>query len=131
MLRGLRARTDAVRSQGGMGLLEVIVAIAITSLAVLAMLQAWSTVSVATRSVDGNVMALELMRTQLEDIKAATYNTAANYPVSVAMPSSEYTVTMQSSIQDSPANTLQLITVTVKRLQNSLLSMSVYKAKLS
>lgn len=114
-----------LRQELGGSLLETVAAVGILGGVIVMFLAALTTHSVATRSADANNQALNLVRTQLEDIKNATYNTANCYPVSVTAPSG-YLVSV-TTVPD-PAGNLQKVTVTTSRSGTTHLSVEMYKA---
>ncbi|MBM2826973.1 MAG: hypothetical protein HW403_1037 [Dehalococcoidia bacterium] len=115
-----------------MGLLETVISVGLMGAMVVFFISALASHSIATRSADANDVALNLVRTQLEVVKNATY--AANYDSLKLTPPSGYTLTLTSPYVDanlavSGTDTkLQLITVTVSRSGTTYLSVQMLKA---
>lgn len=117
------------REQGSI-LLEVIVAIGLIAAAVVGAMTVLANHSIATRSADAGDVAINLVRTQLEDIKDMPYSTNATpcYSRTVLYPSTEYTVTITVVLEQPP--NLQRVTVTANRGGKTYLSIETYKANL-
>lgn len=92
-------------------------------------LAALTTHSIATRSMDSNDQAINLVKTQLEDIKNAKYNTLNCYPVTVTPPST-YTVTVNTVLEPGTTN-VQRVTVAASRAGTTYLSIEMLKGNLS
>ena len=116
------------REQGSI-LLEVIVAIGLIAAAVVGAMTVLANHSIATRSADAGDAAINLVRTQPEDIKNMPYSTNATpcYSRTVLYPSTEYTVTV-GVVQEQTG--LQRVTVTAMRGAKTYLSIETYKANL-
>jgi hypothetical protein len=86
-----------LRGEGGLALVEALVAIAILGGGVLTMVLAMSGGALAVRENDCEVVAQGLARTQLEYIKSCPYDPeAASYPAVAAPPGYGITVTVTS-----------------------------------
>lgn len=123
-MRWLRkGRIRFFREQKGIGLIEVLVAVAILAAIGVVFMSAMTTGFRSTGIQDEQLTAESLARTQLEEIKAAPY--AANYTVAVEIPfqyylSIESPYVLWNDVADvwvvSETNThLQKITVKVSR----------------
>ncbi len=126
-LTGALRRLSAVLlgNERGATLVEVAVAVALVAVVVTVLLNGATTHAMATRSVDGNSVAIQLARTQLEDIKASAY--LAAYPVTAIPPSAEYVVSVGVVVEQP---NLERVTVTVTRSGATLLAVEMYKANL-
>lgn len=115
------------KQEWGGSLVETVAAVGNLGGVTILFLAALATQSVATRSLDGNDQAINLVQTQLEDVQNAVYNTNNCYPVSVTAPT-EYSVSVTVT---TPGSGLQLVTVSASRGAATLLSVQMYKANLS
>ena len=115
-----------VQEQPGIGLIEAIVAVAITGVTVVALVAALSAGSVAVREDDRESVSQRLARTQLEYVKSCSYNpTTTTYPA-VATPEG-YTVDVAvNPVHDTNAD-IQKITVTVAKDGGETLIVENYK----
>ncbi len=131
------------RGEGGFTLIESLVAVAILGAIGVVFMVAMNTAYGSVGTTDERSQAEALIRTQLDDIKAATYRLDGVYPVTVSVPN-QYSVTItvetldeigRSSTceADSNCNTLQDITVAVTRPEDggdrTILSVSSYKVR--
>jgi len=119
-LARLKAR---IKDQRGLGLAESVVAVAIVGVAIVIFVTALSAGSIGVREGDQQVLAQSLARTQLEEIKAATYDTSypaidtpKGYTISIGITSIPYTDT-----------DIQKITVTIWQDINEILTVEDYK----
>ena len=116
----------------GATLIETVIAVALMAAMVVFFISAIATHSISTRSADANDVALNLVRTQLEVIKNATYS--SNYDSLKLTPPSGYTLALTAQYVDanlavSQTDTkLQLVTVAVSRSGNTYLSVEMLKA---
>jgi hypothetical protein len=86
-----------LRGEGGLALVEALVAIAILGGGVLSMVLAMSGGALAVRENDSEVVAQDLARTQLEYVKSCPYDPGAtSYPAVAAPPGYGVTVTVTS-----------------------------------
>ncbi|MBI2836561.1 MAG: hypothetical protein HYX85_02580 [Chloroflexi bacterium] len=105
----------------GAGLVESLIAVAILGTALVAAISALSTGSLAVRVAGQDTMAQSLARTNLEAIKAISYNETGTYS---AVIEPGYDV----SIDFSPiADNITKVTVTVSRDGATLLAVEDYK----
>jgi len=120
----------AAGSQEGFGLVEVLVAVAILGMTVVALLAALSTGSIGVATKDGQVTAANLARSQLEYTRSQSYaelyetvTPPAGYAVSVQTDS----VPEATSVPGADPSTIQKITVTVTRNGETLLTVEDFK----
>jgi prepilin-type N-terminal cleavage/methylation domain-containing protein len=99
-----------IREERGMTLIEIVVAVALFSLVVSALLLSLSTGVLGTHSVDQRTIATNLARSQLEYIKSQPYVEPISYGLVSPIPSG-YTVKVEGTVVNS--GLLQHITVTV------------------
>ena len=122
------------KSAQGSILLEVIAAIGLIAAAVVGAMTVMANHSIATRSADAGDTAINLVKTQLEDIKNATYCSSNTYSTTVTPPAG-YTVTINVSMPIPTATPgsakLQQVKVTAAREGTTYLSIDTYKANLS
>jgi len=119
--------TPLVTKQRGIGLVEVLIALAITGIAVVAFL---SSLYAGTRTVSiiyERVTAENLARSQLEYVKSQDYITApATYETLPSVPP-DFTITAKASAIDERDDNIQKITVTVSRNGKTLLVLEDFK----
>ena len=72
--RGIDRLKRLPSDQRGVGLVETTVAVAIAGLAAVGFLTAITVQSIATRNIDANNQAMELVRTYFEDVRNAPYS---------------------------------------------------------
>jgi hypothetical protein len=122
-----RRRSRFVRSgEGGAGLVEVLVAIGITGIAVVGLLAAVSTGSLGVSITDERVSAENLARSQLEFTKSEPFDpTPATYPT--ITPPSGYAIGVTAQDIAGGGSAIQLITVTVSRGAETLTVLEGYK----
>jgi Tfp pilus assembly protein PilV len=120
----------AAGSQEGVGLVEVLVAVAILGMTVVALLAALSTGSIGVATKDEQVTAANLARSQLEYTRSQPYadlyetvTPPAGYAVSVQADS----VPEATSVPGADPSTIQKITVTVTRNGETLLTVDDFK----
>ena len=120
----------AAGSQEGFGLVEVLVAVAILGMTLVALLAALSTGSIGVASKDEQVTAANLARSQLEYTRSQPY--AELYET--VTPLAGYTVSVQAdsvpeatSVPGADPSTIQKITVTVTRDGETLLTVEDFK----
>jgi len=121
---------QAAGSQEGFGLVEVLVAVAILGMTLVALLAALSTGSIGVASKDEQVTAANLARSQLEYTRSQPY--AELYET--VTPLAGYTVSVQAdsvpeatSVPGADPSTIQKITVTVTRDGETLLTVEDFK----
>ena len=121
---------QAAGSQEGFGLVEVLVAVAILGMTLVALLAALSTGSIGVASKDEQVTAANLARSQLEYTRSQPY--AELYET--VTPLAGYTVSVQAdsvpeatSVPGADPSTIQKITVTVTRNGETLLTVEDFK----
>jgi prepilin-type N-terminal cleavage/methylation domain-containing protein len=116
----------AIQRQDGMGLVEVLVAVAILSVTLVVLVAAISTGSVGVRTTEDRVTAENLARSQLEYTKSQTY---VSVPTSYATvtPPAGYAVSVDAASIPSTDDSIQKITVTVTREGETLLTVEDFK----
>ena len=122
VVRQLKKRDNLFWGQRGISLLETLVALGILAAIGVAFMAALSTGTMSTATLDEQVQAESLARSQLEDIKNCPFST--NYPVTVDCPPG-YEVSIK--VQPNEDNTLQEIAVTVSREGKALLKVTDFK----
>jgi Tfp pilus assembly protein PilV len=122
-----RRRSHFVRSgEGGAGLIEVLVAIGITGIAVVGLLAAVSTGSLGVSTTDERVSAENLARSQLELTKSEPFDAVpATYPT--IAPPSGYAIDVTAQDVTGGDSAIQLLTVTVSRGSETLTVLEGYK----
>lgn len=119
-LARLKAR---IKDQRGLGLAESVVAVAIVGVAIVIFVTALSAGSIGVREGDQQVLAQSLARTQLEEIKAATYDTGYS---AIDTPEG-YTISIGiTSIPDTDTD-IRKIAVTISRGGEDILTVEDYK----
>lgn len=119
-LAGLKAR---IKDQRGLGLAESVVAVAIVGVAIVIFVTALSTGSIGVREGDQQVLAQSLARTQLEEIKAATYATGYSF---IDTPEG-YTISIGVTPIPDTDTDIQKITVAIWRGVDEILTVEDYK----
>jgi len=117
-----------VGGERGMGLVEVLVAVAILGVTLVVLLAAISTGSVGVATTEEGVTAENLARSQLEYTKSQTYSAApASY--ATVTPPAGYSVSVQAASISTPAtdSSIQMITVTITRDGETLLTVEDFK----
>ncbi len=113
-----------------MGLVEVLVAVAILGMTLVALLAALSTGSIGVTTTDSEVTAANLARSQLEYTRSQPY---AEVPTEYATvtPPAGYTVSVQAASIPEPVTdtNIQKITVIVARDGKTLATVEDYKVK--
>jgi Tfp pilus assembly protein PilV len=114
----------------GLGLVEVLVAVAIVGMTLVALLAAISTGSIGVTTTDSEVTAANLARSQLEYTRSQPY---AEVPTEYATvtPPAGYTVSVQAASIPEPVTdaNIQKITVIVARDGKTLATVEDYKVK--
>lgn len=111
---GLGKRKARFRDENGSSLVESLVAVAIIGIVIVGLIGALSVGSLAVRAASQTATAENLARSQLEQIKAASY--ASTYP---AIIETGYNVSV--AVNPVSDNYSQRITVTVSQGGNTLL----------
>ena len=121
---------QAAGSQEGFGLVEVLVAVAILGMTLVALLAALSTGSIGVATKDEQVTAANLARSQLEYTRSQPYRELYE----TMTPPAGYTVSVQAdsvpeatSVPGADPSTIQKITVTVTRNGETLLTVEDFK----
>lgn len=111
------------QNEKGLGLVEAVVAVAVTGVTVVAFVAALSTGSIAVAELDQEVVAQRLTRTQLEFIKGSAYDTSYT---SISTPAG-YTISIDVDAIPGADSDIQEITVTIFRDGNEILRIEDYK----
>lgn len=111
------------QNEKGLGLVEAVVAVAVTGVTVVAFVAALSTGSIAVAELDQEVVAQRLTRTQLEFIKGSAYDTSYT---SISTPAG-YTISIDVDSIPGADSDIQEITVTIFRDGNEILTVEDYK----
>ena len=119
-------RTAILGGQEGVGLVEVLVAVAILGVTLVVLLAAVSTGSIGVATTEERATAENLARSQLEYTKSLPYLAA---PVSYATvtPPTGYTISADAASISGGDSTIQQITVTVTRDGDTLMTIEDYK----
>jgi Tfp pilus assembly protein PilV len=112
--------------QKGAGLVEVLVAVAVLSITLVAFLAAISTGSVGVATTEERVTAENLARSQLEYTKSQTYVAAPTSYATVTPPTGYAVSAIATSIPDSDSS-VQKITVTITRNGETLVTIEDFK----
>jgi Tfp pilus assembly protein PilV len=113
-------------SDSGMGLIDVLVALAIMATAATAFVAAIGTGAMATRDVKEDTIAQSLARSQLEYVKDLPFDAdAISYP-SIDTPDGYSISADVSSIPGADLN-IQMVTITVSQSGETLLVVEEYK----
>lgn len=124
--RGRRRLWSDGESQPGFGLVETLMAIALTGTAVTAFVIALSTGSIAVNEHDVQTVAQQLAQSQLEYVKSYTYDAGAvTYPVITAPPG--YVISVGVASVPGADSSIQAVTVTVTRDGDTILAVEDYK----
>jgi len=108
----MRRRGIGLSSERGVGLIETLIAVAITAIAITALLAALSTGSMAVQKSDERVTAENLARAQMEYTKGLAYLTAPASYATIAAPSG-YSISAEATSISGRDADIQKITVTV------------------
>jgi type II secretory pathway pseudopilin PulG len=115
-----------VDGEEGVGLVEVLVAVAILSVTLVVFLTAISAGSIGVNTAEERVTAENLARSQLEDTKSQAFLTApASYPT--VTPPAGYAVSAGASSIPGADSAIQKITVVVTKGGETLLTVEDYK----
>ncbi len=113
--------------EAGFSLVESLVAIAIVSITVVAVLSGFSTGSMALLKTDQRVTAEYLARSQMEDVKSQPYLAApASYNIITPLPAG-YSISAQATLISGRDADIQKVTVTVQNSGNDLLTLQDFK----
>jgi len=137
-----RLSKELRRNEGGVTLLETLVALALLGLVAVALLSGLTTAARATFIADEQATAESLARSEIEYIKGQEYETAGQYQhraqrEGFAMPTGYTTDTTVNSIDPATGETvppgqdqgIQKITVTVEHNGNHIITVESYKAQ--
>jgi prepilin-type N-terminal cleavage/methylation domain-containing protein len=122
-MRSLIKVKALIREQRGLTLLETLIAIGILAVIGSAFLTALNTTSKSTSLYERRVAATNLAHSQMEEIKAMSYDPNGNYPVIVNLPPSYI---MSISTVEVEANK-QEVTVKVTQGEHYLLELTTIK----
>ncbi len=143
-----KVRFRPFRRQSAFTLIEVLVAVAIFAAIGVTFINAINTGYGSVRILDEKTQAEALIRSQLDDIKASTYQDSGNYTVTVTLPP-QYSMSINvtaprcigtadnctslEELMGEPVTTIQEITVSVFRTGSDgdrpVLSVGTYKVK--
>jgi Tfp pilus assembly protein PilV len=121
-----RSTARAVLGQRGAGLVEVLVAIGITGIAIVALLAALSTGSIGVSTANERASAENLARSQLEFTKSQAFDPLPATYATVTPPAG-YAVSVDAQAIAEGDSAVQLITVTVTRGPDTLTVLEGYK----
>ena len=124
------SRILRVKGQRGLGLIEVLIAVAVLGVIGATFLPAISSGTLRSGQVKESYTAQILARTQMEDIKSLPYDDTGFYPVTVSLPG-DFNITV-TAIDESPPefpDTLQKIKMTVSHGDRQVVLLESYKAK--
>ncbi len=129
--RGLKGIFSArlagrLKQEQGIGLAETLVAVSILAIALAGFMTALSTGMLAIGVQDEQTVAYRLAETQIETIKAATYDASGASYAAVAAPGG-YTLTKAINSSLYGNTDIQKITVNVMRGANTILTLEDYK----
>ncbi len=130
MWASIRQRLDRirlrVRDERGLSLIESLVAVAVTAVAIVAIVTALSSGAIAVGEGEREVVAQMLARTQLENVKGSSYDaTGASYS---ALDAPEgYALSFDVDSIPETDNDIQKITVTVSQDGEDILEIEDYK----
>ncbi|MEW6034287.1 MAG: type II secretion system protein [Chloroflexota bacterium] len=125
--QGLRRWTAAIQKQGGISLVEVLIALAIVATAVAMFLTSLSTGSRTVALIYERTTAENLARSQLEYTKSLDYTPApSSYDTTPSLPSG-FTLSARSLPLVGRDDNIQRIVVTVYRDGESVLSVEALK----
>ena len=129
-MKGILAKIGSrrlLRGQKGFGLIEVLIAVAILSIAATAFLGAISTSAIAINKQDRKITSEAIAVSQINHTKSQAYQIApASYAVIPSLPTN-YLVTSDATAIAGRDDNIQLITVTVSRGGNVLYTLEDYK----
>jgi len=120
-------RTVVVKAQAGVGLVETLIAVAILGVTLVALLAAISTGSIGVATTEERVTAENLARSQLEYTKSQSYLPAPTSYLTVTPPAGYAISADATSIIPEGDSSVQMITVTVTRDGDTLLTVEDYK----
>lgn len=115
-----------VQDERGLGLVESLVAVAISGVAVVALVLALSSGTIAVREAEHEVVAQSLAQTQLEYVKSYPYNGAATTYPTVGTPEG-YAISVEVAPIPGTDTNLQKITTTISRNGEDILIVEDYK----
>jgi Tfp pilus assembly protein PilV len=116
----------AAGNQEGVGLVEVLVAVAIVGMTVVALLAALSTGSIGVATTDEQVTAANLARSQLEYTRSQPYLQAPAAYATVTPPAG-YALSAEAAYIPNADTSIQKITVAVTRNGETLVTVEDFK----
>ncbi len=126
ILANIRSRR-LFSGQKGFGLIEVLIAVTILSIAATAFLGAISTSAIAINKQDRKITAEAIAVSQMNLTKSQAYQAApASYTAIPSLPTN-YVVTSNATTIPGKDGNIQLITVTVSRGGNTIYTLEDYK----
>lgn len=121
-----RKRNGKVRSEGGLGLVETLVAVAVLGTSVVAFVSGLAAGTMAVRAQEGISTRRSLAQTQLEYTKSCAYDPGAvTYPAVAAPPG--YSLSVGVSAVPGADTNIQKITVTITREGEGPVTLEGYK----
>ncbi len=115
------------RGQKGFGLIEVLIAVTILSIAATAFLGAISTSAIAINKQDRKITSEAIAVSQMNHTKSESYLIApSSYPIMPSVPTN-YVVTSDATAIAGKDENIQLITITVSRGGNTIYTLEDYK----
>ena len=116
-----------IKGQKGFGLVEVLIAVTILSIAATAFLGAISTSAIAINKQDRKITSEALAVSQINHTKSLAYQVApTSYTIMPTVPTN-YVVTSDATAIAGKDDNIQLITVTVSRGGNTIYTLEDYK----
>lgn len=123
-----KLKRPLVNGEGGVALVEVLVAVAIIGITLVVFVSAVSTGSVGVAKTEEQVTAENLVRSQLEYTKSQTY-LAAPASYATVTPPAGYAISAEAASIPDADSSIQKITVTVTREGETLVTVEDFKVE--